>query len=83
MSHWKTTANGILSFLIATLTTLTAFQVPAALVPGSNRIYLYFTVGANLVVALCRVWIGLLQNDAPPADSVTVTTTQQVSKSEG
>ena len=75
INHWKTTANGILSFLIATLTTLTAFQVPAALVPNANRTYLYFTVGTNLLVALCRVWIGLLQNDAPPPDSVSVQTT--------
>ena len=62
----KTTINGFLSFLIATLTTLTAFQVPAALTPGADRMWMYFTVGANLLVALCRVWVGLLQGDAPP-----------------
>lgn len=61
----KTTINGWLSFLIATLTTLTAFQVPGALTPGANRMWMYFTVGANIVVALCRVWVGMLQGDAP------------------
>jgi fluoride ion exporter CrcB/FEX len=65
MQHWKTTANGILAFLIATLTTLTAFQVPAALVPQSDKTWLYITLGLNLALALCRVWVGLLQNDAP------------------
>ena len=66
MNNWKTTMAGILSFLIATLTTLTAFQVPAALVPGSDKTWMYVTVGMNLLLALCRVWVGLLQTDAPP-----------------
>jgi hypothetical protein len=72
LSHWKTTAAGILSFLIATLTTLTAFQVPAALVPNANRTLMYWTVGANLAMALFRVWLGMIQNDAlPPTQAVT------------
>jgi fluoride ion exporter CrcB/FEX len=66
MKNWKTTAAGLLSFMIATLTTLTAFQVPAALIPNADRTWMYITVGANLAVALCRVWLGLIQNDAPP-----------------
>lgn len=65
LTHWKTTANGFLTFLIATLTTLTAFQVPAALMPNANRTLMYWTVGANLLTALARVWVGLLQNDSP------------------
>lgn len=64
-TNWKTTVNGILSFLIATLTTLIAFQVPAALLtPGADKTLLYATTFANLVVALCRVWVGMLQTDA-------------------
>lgn len=71
MSNWKTTAAGILSFLIATLTTLTAFQVPSAMIPGSDRTWMYATVAMNLLLALCRVWIGLLQHDAQPPDQDT------------
>lgn len=67
----KTTLAGVLSFLIATLTTLTAFQVPAAVMsPGASHTWLIVTVAANLVVALCRVWVGLLQGDAPPVSTV-------------
>ena len=63
----KTSIAGVLSFLVATLTTLTAFQVPAAFAPGGSKILLIVTTVANLIVALCRVWIGLLENDAPPS----------------
>jgi fluoride ion exporter CrcB/FEX len=61
----KTTIAGVLSFLIATLTTLTAFQVPIAFNTNANHTWMYITVGANLLVSLCRVWIGMLQGDAP------------------
>jgi hypothetical protein len=65
IANWKTTANGILSFLITTLTTLTAFQIPAAMLnPEQTHYLLWFTIGANLVVALCRVWVGMIQTDA-------------------
>lgn len=65
MKNWKTTVNGILAFMIATLTTLLAFQAPAALQQGADRSWLYITAGANLLLALCRAWVGLLQTDAP------------------
>lgn len=66
MKNWKTTVAGLLSFMIATLTTLTAFQVPAALQANSDKTWMYVTLGANLLLGLCRVWLGLIQNDAPP-----------------
>ena len=62
----KTTINGVLAFLIATLSTITAYQVPSAMLsPGQSHIWLWVTLGANGLVALCRVWVGLLQGDAP------------------
>ncbi len=62
----KTSIAGFLSFLIATLTTLVAFQAPAAIMtPQSSHVLLYITAGANLAVALCRVWVGMIQGDAP------------------
>lgn len=63
----KTTINGILAFLIATFSTVLAFQVPAAMLsPGQSHTWLWVTLVGNGVVALLRVWVGLLQNDAPP-----------------
>jgi hypothetical protein len=68
---WKTTTASILSALMVTLSTLVAFQTPAALLtPGASRILLYITTGATLLASLCRVWVGLLQNDAPPPASI-------------
>ena len=63
----KTTINGVLAFLIATLTTLTAFQVPNLTDPHANHIYGIVVVACNIIVALCRVWVGLLQGDSPAA----------------
>ncbi len=62
----KTTVAGVLSFLIATLTTITAFQVPNLTDPHANHLLGQIAIGCNIAVALCRVWIGLLQGDAPP-----------------
>jgi hypothetical protein len=48
------------------LTTLSAFQIPSALAtPAETHYLLWFTVGANGAVALLRVWLGLVQGDAP------------------
>ena len=66
MNHWKSTAAGILSGLIGTFTTIAAFQVPAAMLnPQQSRMWLYVTLGCNLISGVARVWVGLLQNDAP------------------
>lgn len=73
-SNWKTTAASILSALMVTLTTLVAFQAPAALLtPGASKTLLYVTTGATLLASLCRVWIGLLQNDAQPIPVIAQT----------
>lgn len=65
MTNWKTTVNGILAFLITTLTTLLAFQVPSAMMnPASSHKLLIATVVANILLGLCRAWVGLLQKDS-------------------
>jgi hypothetical protein len=62
----KTTINGILAFLIATLTSVLAYQVPAAMLsPGQSHIWLWVTLVGNGIVSVLRVWVGLLQGDAP------------------
>jgi hypothetical protein len=88
MKNWKTTVAGILSaFMAATgplSSFLAAYQAIEAQVPGHGPAnYTLAIVGAALTCAagIARLWVGLLQNDAPPADSMTITTTQQVSKS--
>ncbi len=63
----KTSVNGVLAFLIATLTTLLAFQIPPALAtPNQTHVWLWATAIGNLLLALMRMWVGLLQNDSPP-----------------
>lgn len=64
-NNWKSTAAGILSFGIATLTTLLAYQIPMAILnPGQTKMYLYFTIIGNVILALFRAWIGLITQDA-------------------
>ena len=66
MTHWKTTVEGILAGLIGTLTGVMTFQVPAALLtPQGTHTWLWITVGCNLGCIIGRVWLGILQNDAP------------------
>jgi hypothetical protein len=61
-THWKSSANGILAFLIATGTVIVAFT---ATVPGAETAKI--TTGVTLGLALCRAWVGLLQKDADKA----------------
>jgi hypothetical protein len=63
MKNWKTTVEGVLSFLITTLTVIAGFQVPAALQPQNNKVALYIQAGVILALALCNAWIRLIQND--------------------
>ena len=73
MNHWKSTVAGVLSGLLGTFTTIATFQVPMALMnPQQSRTWLYVTLGCNLATAIGRVWIGVLQNDAPDAVVVPV-----------
>ena len=72
MSNWKTTTAGILSGLIGTCTTLAAIQLPATISnPQADHTWLYITFGCTIASSVGRVWIGLLQNDAPPNPPTT------------
>ena len=75
MQHWKTTAQSILSVLLATVAPLTAFLAAIQQIkPLPNYTYAYAVAAITFVTAVAKVWIGLLQNDAPdPTISTTAT----------
>lgn len=75
MNHWKTTAAGILSAYIGAVGPLTAY-----LCTLPNKTAAEVAGGMTCLGLIARVWVGLLQNDAPPADTATLTVTQQVTK---
>jgi hypothetical protein len=69
MKDWKSTAAGVLSFLVTTLTTLSAFLVAGNINDGtasasSIHVSTWVVVGINAVLALCRAWIGLITTNA-------------------
>ena len=71
ISHWKTTANGILSLITTVCLALGSMQVPTALqTPQVSHIWLWVTFGSALTSAICRAIIGMLQSDAQPANVV-------------
>ncbi|HUD73982.1 MAG TPA: hypothetical protein VMQ76_02845 [Terracidiphilus sp.] len=81
MNHWKTTANGILTAFALVAgpwsALLAALQAIYATVPGHGPAnYIFAIAGAVLtcLAASARIWIGLLQNDAPPPDQMLVVT---------
>jgi hypothetical protein len=73
MTHdWKSTASGILSFLITTLTTLSGFLVAGNLTVGgpnasSIHVSTWIVIGVNVALALCRAWVGLITKNADAA----------------
>lgn len=83
---WKSSASGILTFLVTTLTTLSAFLVAGNINDsgtGASSIHVstWVVVGVNAALALCRAWIGLITTNAdagavaaalnPPVTSTT------------
>ena len=66
LAHWKTSANGILAAIIGAAGPLTAY-----LATVSNPKAAYASGIVTLVASIARVWIGLLQNDAPAASQET------------
>lgn len=66
MKDWKSTASGILSFLIATFTTVTAFLAPYILAaPASTPALLSkISAGCTLGTALALGWVKLITNNA-------------------
>jgi hypothetical protein len=66
---WKSTASGVLSFLVTTLTTISAFLVAGNINDGgtstsSIHVSTWVIVGVNAALALCRAWIGLITTNA-------------------
>lgn len=66
---WKSSASGILTFLVTTLTTLSAFLVAGNINDsgtGASSIHVstWVVVGINAALALCRAWIGLITTNA-------------------
>jgi hypothetical protein len=69
MTDWKSTASGILSFLITTFTVLSAFLVAGNINDGTSsvgslHVSTWVVVGVNVALALCRAWIGLITTNA-------------------
>lgn len=65
MSDWKSTASGVLSGLIGTLTSVMTFQVPTALLnPQQAHTWLYIVVGCNLASIIGKVWLGVITKNA-------------------
>ena len=60
MKNWKTTANGFLAAIIGAAGPLTAY-----LATINSPKAAYATGIVTLAAGIARVWIGLLQNDAP------------------
>lgn len=62
----KSTASGILTGMIGTFSAIMTFQVPSAmLTPQASHLWLYITTGANAATIILKVWLGVLENDAP------------------
>lgn len=71
LTDWKSTASGILSFLVTTLTTLSGFLVAGNLITSGSgpnvasiHVATWVTIGVNVALALCRGWIGLITTNA-------------------
>lgn len=60
MTNWKTTANGILAAIIGAAGPLTAYLATINSPKAATA-----TGIITLIAAISRVWIGLIQNDAP------------------
>lgn len=64
-TNWKTSLAGFLSFVSMTLITVTGFMGANDVnTEGVLQTHTKYVAYANIAVALCRVWIGLLQHDA-------------------
>jgi hypothetical protein len=90
MKDWKSTAAGVLSFLITTLTVISALlagnNLSAGGGVGSIPVSTWVVISVNGLLALCRAWIGLITtnsdagavaaaiNKVAPAATVTTST---------
>lgn len=71
MKDWKSTAVGILSFFVTTLTVLSALLGGDDLSSGNGvswhtlSPHTKFAIGVTILLALCRAWLGWIQNYKP------------------
>ena len=61
MKDWKTTANGLLAAIMASAGPLTAYLATVNSPKAATASGI-----VTLAATLARVYIGLIQNDAPP-----------------
>ena len=80
LTGWKTTAEGVLAVLLGTSGPVTALIAALqAAKPAPNYTLTYVGLVLTCIFAIMRVWIGLLQNDAPPPATITpITVTMPV-----
>lgn len=71
MKNWKTTAAGLLSAFIATVGPVTAYLATTNSPKAASVCGILGLAGA-----LARVWIGLIQSDAKPSVTSSVTIEQ-------
>jgi hypothetical protein len=68
-AHWKTTANGFLAAIIGAAGPATAWLATVHSPKAATA-----TGVVTLIAGIARVWIGILQNDAPPvSETATIT----------
>lgn len=80
MKNWKTTAAGLLSAFIATVGPVAAYLANSHWPKAATACGILTLAGA-----IARIWVGLIQKDANPAvsSSVTIETIQPVQPSLG
>lgn len=81
-SDWKSTAAGVLSGIVGTATTVTAFLSPYLISsPASTQAKLtYVSAACTLLALVGRVWIGVItQNASAPAVAAVLTNVAQTS----
>lgn len=71
MKNWKTTAAGLLSAFIATVGPVTAYLATTNS-PKTTSVCGVLTLAG----AIARVWVGLIQSDAKPSVTSSVTIEQ-------
>ena len=69
MKNWKTTVNGILSGIMGSAGPLTAYLATINSPKAATAAGI-----VTLVATIARIWVGVLQNDAPNMDGQAVTT---------
>jgi hypothetical protein len=62
MSDWKTTANGFLAAIIGAAGPLTAYLATINSPKAATASGII-----TLAATIARVWVGIIQNDAPPS----------------